>query len=58
MPYQMAADNMLVRCPKCREQFLYNEKEKVTREYSLPDQIIYITSVKCPKCNCGIVIPF
>ena len=37
---------------------ILSEKDKEIIEYSLSDGIHYMIMIKCPKCSCGIALPF
>ena len=58
MPYQMPNNKMLIRCPKCRQQFQYEEKDKQIIEYEMPNHLRAYVMITCPACKCGIILPF
>lgn len=58
MGYQMPDGRIIMRCPNCKEQFLYTRQDTWTIEQRLPDNIYYLTYVRCQKCKNAIEILF
>jgi hypothetical protein len=58
MGYQMPDDKMIMRCPKCREWFLYSQGDKRVVKHQLPDRLYTRIMITCPHCARGVVLPF
>ena len=58
MGYQMPDGRTIMRCPNCKEQFLYTKQDTWTIKCPLPDRLYYFTYVRCKNCDCAIEVLF